>query len=274
MIDAAYQGGSGEPLVLLHGLTASWRIWAPVIPALERHHAVFAPTLAGHRGGPALPGSEGGMPAICDGLEETLDAAGIPRAHLVGNSLGGWAAMELARRGRAHTVVALSPAGSWSAVRHRDRLARTFRLYDGRVARHRQRVVNAVRRPGLRRIILRSGMEHAERMSVDAAVGMVDDAIATTVLAGLAQWMETALPFEAELASDVLVRIAWGEHDRTLPYEAYGAPWRQRFPGAEFVDLPGCGHVPMYDDPDLVVQTILDVTQRVTAPPGSATPQS
>jgi pimeloyl-ACP methyl ester carboxylesterase len=260
MIDAAHRGGAGPPLVLLHGLTASWRIWLPVVGALQRHHEVFAPALAGHHGGPALADADGGVPAICDALERTLDEAGIGTAHLVGNSLGGWAAIELARRGRADSVVAFSPAGSWRTPRNLRRLVRTFRLYDGRLEPQRERLVRALRRPGLRRLILRGGMEHGERMPLEAAVGLVDDMIATTVLAGMARWMGQEASYAGELPPGLPVRIAWGACDRTLPFGDYGTPWLEQFPQAEHVELPGCGHVPTYDDPDLVARTILEVT--------------
>ena len=259
-VDHAYRRGDGPPLVLLHGLTASWRIWEPVIPLLERHHEVFAPALAGHHGGPALEPADGGVPAICDALERTLDDAGLAAAHLVGSSFGGWIAIELARRGRAQSVVAFSPAGSWRTARNMRRLVRTFRLYDGRVERHRERLVRAVRRPGLRRLIFRGAMEHPERMPVDHAVALIDGMIATTILGGLAGWMEAAPPYEVELPPELPVRIAWGERDRTLPFDAYGAPWLEKLPQAERVTLPGCGHVPMYDDPERVAGTVLAVT--------------
>jgi len=53
---AAHRGGSGEPLVLLHGFTDTWRTWELVLPMLERRHDVLAPTLLGHAGGPPLEG--------------------------------------------------------------------------------------------------------------------------------------------------------------------------------------------------------------------------
>ena len=55
------------------------------------------------------------MPALVDAVEEAMDAAGWDTAHLVGNSMGGWIAAELAARGRARTVVATSPAGLYTA---------------------------------------------------------------------------------------------------------------------------------------------------------------
>src|SRR5256885_731808 len=108
-----HRGGGGAPLVLLHGFMDSWRTWELVLPALERHHDVLAPTLAGHAGGPPLDGDATGA-ALADAVERAMDEAGFPIAHIAGNSLGGYVALELAARGRAKTVVALAPAGGWA----------------------------------------------------------------------------------------------------------------------------------------------------------------
>src|SRR5918999_3819417 len=110
---AAHRGGEGTPLVLLHGFTGSWRIWELVLPALERRHDVLAPTLPGHAGGPPLE-AELGHATIPDAIERAMDAAGFDTAHIVGNSLGGYVALQLAARGRARSVVALAPAGGWA----------------------------------------------------------------------------------------------------------------------------------------------------------------
>ena len=118
----AHRGGSGTPLVLLHGFTGSWRTWELVLPALERHHDVLAPTLVGHAGGPRLEG-EVGADVLPDAVERAMDAAGFETAHIVGNSLGGFVALQLATRGRARTVVALAPAGGWA---HRDEAIATL----------------------------------------------------------------------------------------------------------------------------------------------------
>ena len=56
---ARYRAGSGEPVVLLHGFTATWRCWLPVLPDLVARYDVFAPTLTGHDGGPPVePGQD------------------------------------------------------------------------------------------------------------------------------------------------------------------------------------------------------------------------
>ena len=109
----SHRGGSGPPLVLLHGFMDTWRIWELVLPALERRHDVLAPTLAGHAGGPRLPAVVDGD-AVADAVERAMDEAGFETAHIAGNSLGGFVALQLAARGRARSVVALAPAGGWA----------------------------------------------------------------------------------------------------------------------------------------------------------------
>ena len=105
-----HRGGSGPPLLCLHGIIDTWRTWELVLPALERSHDVLAPTLPGHAGGPPL-GSEESESALVDPIESALDEAGFATAHMVGNSLGGYIALKLAARGRAESVVAFAPAG-------------------------------------------------------------------------------------------------------------------------------------------------------------------
>ncbi|MDQ6749245.1 MAG: alpha/beta fold hydrolase, partial [Actinomycetota bacterium] len=111
---ASHRGGRGSPLVCLHGFTDTWRTWELVLPALERHHEVLAPTLLGHAGGPPLEG-EFSHALIVDAIERAMDDAGFETAHIVGNSLGGYVSLQLAARGRAESVVALAPAGGWAA---------------------------------------------------------------------------------------------------------------------------------------------------------------
>src|SRR5574337_1572460 len=107
----SYRAGTGTPLVLLHGALGSWRVWRPVLPYLEPFHEVYAPTLPGHRGGMPLAADQAGFAGFADVLEAQLDEAGLAEVHLAGNSLGAAVALELARRGRARSVVAIAPPG-------------------------------------------------------------------------------------------------------------------------------------------------------------------
>src|SRR5215211_3464868 len=107
-----HRGGSGEPLVLLHGIGHTWRGWKPMLPPLEESFDVLAVDLPGFGHSPPLPpGLDSTPEALADAVERVMDEAGFETAHLSGNSLGGWVAPELARRGRARTCVPISPAG-------------------------------------------------------------------------------------------------------------------------------------------------------------------
>jgi pimeloyl-ACP methyl ester carboxylesterase len=108
-----HRGGTGPPLVLIHGFVDCWRTWDLVLPHLERHHDVLAPALVGHAGGPPLHG-EVTRDLLPDALERAMDEAGFETAHIAGNSLGGYLALQLAARGRARSVVALAPGGGWA----------------------------------------------------------------------------------------------------------------------------------------------------------------
>ena len=262
-----YRSGSGEPLVLLHGIQASWKIWQPVLPRLEVFHDVFAPTLPGHLNGPALkPGSPVSVAALADGVERVLDANGIETAHCVGNSLGGWLAIELGRRGRARSVVGLSPAGGWSSARDLRRV--TWMLASGRAMIDRGDRIGLselIRRPGFRRIAFRGVMEHGERVTPSAAAEMLAAAAGCEAFRGFVAWVRTADSLIAATADqDYPIRIAWAQCDRTIPFGRYGRPILASLPGADHVTLANVGHVPMFDDPDLVARTILEVTRSQT----------
>jgi alpha-beta hydrolase superfamily lysophospholipase len=236
-----------------------------VLAALEEQHEVFAPTLPGHRGGPPLdPDLPVSIDVLADGLERILDAAGIETAHLAGNSLGGWLAIELARRGRARSVVALSPAGGWASPRD---LRRVIRLISGArvviAGRERLRLDELMRRPRFRRLTLRQAMAHGELIPVEDVLEMMDDTAACTAYRGFTDWIRGTESLRSA-APACPVRIAWAERDRTIPFSRYGRPLLDALDGAEHVTLAGVGHVPMYDDPGLVARTILEVTTRTT----------
>jgi pimeloyl-ACP methyl ester carboxylesterase len=105
----------GPAVVLLHGLNASGNAWHDVVPLLRSYHEVYAPTAIGHRGGPPVQRRPATIRDVVDWAEGYLDEHDLQHPHLVGHSMGGFVAIELARRGRAATVCALSPGGFWSS---------------------------------------------------------------------------------------------------------------------------------------------------------------
>jgi pimeloyl-ACP methyl ester carboxylesterase len=108
--------GSGEPVLLLHPFLISQLVWETVAQQLADtgRYEVFAPTMAGHNGGPVSGTWFLSSSVLADHVERQLDELGWDTAHIVGNSLGGWVAFELERRGRARTVTGIAPAGGWT----------------------------------------------------------------------------------------------------------------------------------------------------------------
>jgi pimeloyl-ACP methyl ester carboxylesterase len=104
------RSGSGELLLLLHGLGSSSRDFTAVRSALAESFDVLDVDLPGVGRSPALQ-QRPTVAAITDVVEATLDHEGVGRVHVLGNSLGARVALELARRGRARSVVAIAPSG-------------------------------------------------------------------------------------------------------------------------------------------------------------------
>lgn len=255
---------SNSPIVLLHGAMSSARVWEAVLPALDARHRVFAPTLAGHLGGPALSVAPAAVvEGIVDSMCRQLDEAGIDTPHIVGNSLGGWVALELARRGRARSVLALSPAGAWRSPRDLTRLLALFRA--GAALTRRKNLPKLANNKRVRRILLRAMAEHADRMTPAQVAAAFEDSVGCTVLTDLLKGAREAGAIAPFTRLGCPIRIAWAGSDRALPFMRYGAPMLAAVPGAEFTILPDVGHVPMIDDPVLTAATILTFVDTVDA---------
>jgi pimeloyl-ACP methyl ester carboxylesterase len=244
--------GTGEPVVLLHGVTSSERIWRAVASHLTDHYEVIAFTALGHRGGPDAPPGIG-VADIVDHAERTLDELGLDRPHLAGNSLGGWVALELARRGRAASVCALSPGGTWDSERGRRRALAKIR-WGARLARITRWMLPFLARFAfVRRIGLRDGAAQGDRLSPEQFIEFVDDILGCGARHDLLRMTDGLAPLET---APCPITLAWSEHDRLLPVATDGERARQLIPDAEWRVLPGVGHVPMIDDPELVAATI------------------
>jgi pimeloyl-ACP methyl ester carboxylesterase len=248
-------------MVLLHGIGDSWHTWERVLPALERRHDVLALTLPGHAGGPPLgdAASAGGMAAH---VEEEMHDAGMGRAHLVGNSMGGYLALVLASRGRAESVVALAPAGGWAAGDDswRATLAQTAAVHEGAVAAAPQAEAIASTPEGRRRamaIVVTDGADLSPRLvalAIRAQAGC-DGHAALTASALRGGW-----PLDASRI-DCPVRIVWGTADRLLPWPGAAERYRRELlPHADWVELDGVGHAPQLEVPLETAELILGVS--------------
>jgi pimeloyl-ACP methyl ester carboxylesterase len=250
-------GGTREPLLLIHGLGATARVWDPVVPLLTGEGEVIALDLPGFGDAPSLPpGVEPTAAALAGALRDQLAARGIDRPHVAGNSLGGWVGLELGRIGAARSVTCLSPAGLWrKPIGSRESMSREW------ARRLRPLVAAALHIGRVRRRALATFSAHPERVPAAAGRELVLGWIDADGYDGANKSMREHIFEPAGYPAEVPVTIAWAELDRLV-----GPPRPECRPaGAEFVVLPEVGHTPMWDDPALVAATILQGSGRVAA---------
>ncbi|MFE9774547.1 alpha/beta fold hydrolase [Streptomyces sp. NPDC005931] len=248
--------GSGEPLLLLHGIGHHRQAWDPVVDILATEREVIAVDLPGFGASPALPdGLAHDLPTMNAALGALCEALELDRPHVAGNSLGGLLALELGREKLVRSVTALSPAGFWSQAERRYAFAVLIAMR--RIAeRMPLPVVERLSRSAAGRAALTSTIyARPGRRSPEAVVAE------TLALAGATGFTETlragtTVRF-ADDVSDIPVTVAWGTRDRLL-IPRQGVRAKRTMPRARLVRLPGCGHVPMNDDPALVARVILD----------------
>lgn len=260
---ALYRAGEGEPLVLIHGFTATWRCWLPVLAELVPRFEVIAPTLHGHDGGSPLPPSEHphSIARAADFLEEHLDQLGVGTAHLAGNSLGGALALELAKRGRALSVVGISPAGG---IRPDDKAAaerviKVFSRMQKTTTKSLKILPKVMARPGLRRLALRDVMTRGHQVPAAEALALAQSSVRTAIVEDVYTVIRNGESHITDLDKiDVPVLVTWGSKDRILPMDSFAPRLREEIKGIEFRVHPGIGHTPMWDDPGLIAATIGD----------------
>jgi pimeloyl-ACP methyl ester carboxylesterase len=254
----AHRGGEGPPLVLLHGFTGSWRIWELVLPALERRHEVLAPTLPGHAGGPPVTSVD--ERTVPDAIERAMDAAGWETAHIVGNSLGGYVALQLAARGRARTVVALAPAGGWADDSYKEMLRDYASMHElaKATAPHAEA---AAATPQGRRRATEWVTTHGEDLPPRVVADLIRAAAGCTAALPMIEYgLQHPWELEAEKI-DCPVRIVWGTADSLLPWPSAATRYRRDWlPHADWVELDGVGHCPQVDVPLETSQLILGFT--------------
>jgi pimeloyl-ACP methyl ester carboxylesterase len=259
----SHRGGAGTPLVLLHGFTDTWRTWDLVLPQLERHHDVLAPTLVGHAGGPPLdqPVTKDLLP---EAIERAMDEAGFATAHIVGNSLGGYLALQLAARGRAESVVALAPAGGWANEdeSYKETLEFFPRLKEQvkAIAPQVDALLDSTQGRRMATLYTTTNFEH---IPVEL---LAHQTRAVAACEGTEPMVEYALREGYDLDAEQItcpVRIVWGTEDKLLPWPSAAVRYRTDWlPHADWVELDGIGHCPQLDVPLETAQLILGFTTR------------
>jgi pimeloyl-ACP methyl ester carboxylesterase len=248
--------GTGEPLLLLHGIGHHRQAWDPVVHILAAEREVIAVDLPGFGESPALPGGlTHDLGTVVPVLGALCEALEIERPHVAGNSLGGLLALELGREKLVRSVTALSPAGFWSPVERRYAFGVLIAMRQG-ARRLPLPVIERLSRSAAGRAALtstiyaRPGRRSPEAVVAETLALARAEGFADTLRAG------TTVQFTDDIPG-LPVTVAWGTRDRLL-VRRQGIRAKHIIPRARLVRLPGCGHVPMNDDPALVARVILD----------------
>ncbi|MBF6425380.1 alpha/beta hydrolase [Nocardia cyriacigeorgica] len=247
--------GSGEPLVLVHGVGSRRQVWEPMIPALADTFEVITVDLPGFGESAPLPHTT--VTRLADALAEFLAEEGIERPHLAGNSMGGGISLALGARGLARSVTAYSPIGFWDTA---------GRIWCQQSLGKSKAIGNRLR-PALRTVLGTAAGRTAFLSLVIGKPWALDTEIAVATALGamdapafddaLASFTDFRLPDPSAL-TDLPVTIAWGNRDILLTYATQARRARALLPGAEHITLRGSGHTPTYDDPEGCARVLLD----------------
>lgn len=243
--------GTGPPVVLVHGLGASWQCWLQNIPDLARAHRVIAPDLPGFGASEmpvddiSIPGYGAAVDAVCDAID--LDEA----ATVVGNSMGGFIGTEVAIQApeRVARLVLVSAAGFWGETRRAGPTVRAARLTHALTAWATARVQEQSARARLRRFALRQGGVHRPQdIPLDLAQEVIDAAGREGFLDGLGALADYSVRDRlTEIACPTL--IVWGRDD-PLVRVSDADEYERLIPDARKVVWDGVGHVAMLERPD------------------------
>ncbi len=251
-----HREGSGPPLMLLHGVGLSWQINRPVIGMLARDFDVIACDSPGFGdSAPLAAGIEPTIGAYADRFAAFFAELGLERPHVAGNSMGGGIGLELARRGAVRSVCAISPVGFWTAAERR--LSRRSLGALARMPRAlRPALIAASGTRAGRNVLFWQTFGWPTRMPADEPPRILRNAWASPALVpALAAFSGYAFAEPEQLDGAISLTVAWGVHDRLLPYRTQASRAQRMLPRARHLSL-GAGHVPFFDDPSAVAEAI------------------
>ncbi len=235
-------GGDGPPLLFLHGAGGS--AWLPGLERLAERYRVYAPTHPGF----GQSDNRDDWDSIDDYVYhylDLLDVLELDRVHLLGASLGGWLAAELAvgHSHRLRSLVLLNAAGLWV-----DEAPMTDIFIISPEEMNRLAWYDPSKAPPA---------------PPSTPESMVAQARARTTVARLAwnpYFHNPKLPGRLSRIS-VPTLIVWGANDGVIPLE-HGKRYQELIPGSELVVIPECGHIVLREQPEAGAQAIVEFLER------------
>lgn len=255
--------GEGPPILLVHGITSSSRTWKAVMARLAENHTVIAPDLLGH-GRSSKPQGDYSLGAYASGMRDLLVALDVPKATVVGHSLGGGIAMQF-------------------GYQFPDRVSRLVLVDSGGIGPEVNPVLRAAALPGAEFVlpILFAPVLHDAGLKVRnflSGVGLRGSADVEGVAEGFASLTEAdarraflhtvrsvidptgqrvSAADRLYLTRDIPSMIVWGDRDRIIPV-SHADLAHELMPGSRLEIFPGAGHFPFNDDPDRFISVLED----------------
>lgn len=246
--------GTGEPLVLIHGIGSQWAIWEPVMDRLATERDVIAIDLPGFGRSPH-DGTGPSVQAQAQRVAHFFADAGVEQPHVAGNSMGGAIALELARNGAVASATAVSPVGFWTP-RERAYCAASLRASRALLPRVGPLLPAMLRTAAGRTALLGQLVARPWRMDGEAAIEHLRLLVEAPAFDACLAAFDGYTFHDAEQLAGVPVTIAWGDLDLLLLHrQAQRA--RHVLPRATHVTLTRCGHCPFSDDPERVADVLL-----------------
>jgi pimeloyl-ACP methyl ester carboxylesterase len=252
-VTVAYQRlGNGEPLLLIHGLGGVGRYWDPLLTSLTDKYDVINVDLPGFGASTSVPGRELSAERLAGELATLLDELELADVHVVGHSLGGFVAFELAALGRTRTVTGLAPAGLWAgehqATRSRVRLRASHQLAK-------------LSRPVVRPFVhVLTGLPVAplpRGLSADAARALYDSYSNSPGFEPVLRSVG-ATPFTKGESLTVPVTVIFGTRDTVILAADRN---RARLPAhTRWIEIAGAGHNVPWEHPKDIIQAVSETT--------------
>jgi pimeloyl-ACP methyl ester carboxylesterase len=242
-------GGDGPPLLLLHGLGGLWQNWLLTIPAFMATHRVIAPDLPGF-GRSEMPAGQISIQGFARVIDALCGELGVEAPAVVGNSMGGFIAAELAIAfpTRVTRLGLVSAAGISAENMWREPVLAVGRLMAIGTARAGIKSLPVVRRPRLRRAALQLVIKHPERLSVPLASELVVGAGTPGFVGGLDAVL--GYSFRDRLPEiEIPTLIVWGRNDVLIPVADAYEYERLIGANARAVVFDDTGHLAMIERP-------------------------
>jgi pimeloyl-ACP methyl ester carboxylesterase len=246
--------GSGEPLLLIHGMGSASTAWKPIRHTLNQDFTVITVDLPGHGKTPYIKGQPMDPHSLGEYVLEQLSSLGIDRFHLAGNSLGGWVSLEMssAAPDRVRSLIGIAPAGLWlnpyNARYPGTAVARFLARYTAKFA------PTALHFEAARRLGFFDVSPRWKELSYDICL---DATLAMSTAEGYYPAWDGMLMkrFDSYIPETIPITIIFGDTDRTLP--ATTCQERSVAPShAKWIIFPNTGHAPMWDAPLDVIDEI------------------